>query len=321
MAAMGEVGPFFTDRRGKKVPPRRAVAILATRQHGVVCRRQLLALGLGPSAVDRWLAGGALHRMHAGVYAVGHRAIGPHGRWMAAVLACGPDAVLSHASAAALWGLRPTGRAAVDVTAPGRSRHGRAGIAVHRVRRLDPADRAEREAIPVTTVARVLLDLAGVLGPRELERALEAAERLRLLDVGALEATIRRSPGRRLGRLATAIAEEREPPPVRSELERRFLDVCEDAGLPPPAVNAMVEGLEVDAVWRGSRLVVELDGHAFHGTRAAFERDRERDATLQLAGYRVLRLTHRRLGDPEAVAGMLRGLLPSGAQALPRRRR
>lgn len=233
---------------------------------------------------------------------------------MAAVLACGPTALLSHRSAAALWGLRPSLGTRVDVTAPGRSRHRQAGIVLHRVRDLHRDDRTQRRGIPVTTVPRVLLDLAEVLRSRELERALEEADRLRILDVRALERLCWRSPGRRgLRPLGELLTEHRLPAPrTRSELERRFLDLCRDARLPRPVVNVVVAGFEVDAVWIGARVVVELDGYAFHRTRAAFERDRVRDTALQLAGYRVLRVTHRRLeAEPAAVTEAVRSLLAS----------
>jgi hypothetical protein len=168
---------------------------------------------------------------------------------MAAVLACGPGAVLSHRSAAALWGLRPTARTDADVTTPGRTGHKRPGITLHRVRRLHPHDRTRCRAIPVATVARTLLDLAELLQPHELESAWEEAERLRLLDLLAVDALCRRTRGRRgLRPLRALLAEQRGPlPATRSELECRFLDVCRRAGLPPPAVNAVIGGLEVDA--------------------------------------------------------------------------
>jgi predicted transcriptional regulator of viral defense system len=287
------------------------LAALSARQHGVVARRQLVELGLHRNAIQHRLATGRLHPLYIGVYAVGHRAIGPHGRWMAAVLACGGEGVLSHRSAAALWGLRPTSRPDVEVSAP-RSRGGRKGIAVHRVRRLHPDDWAIQNGIPVTTVARTLLDLAEVTDRADLARAFEEAERLRLLDVRSIERLMRRSRGRRgLRPLAALIAQERAPlPATRSELERRFVEVCGEAGLPRPAVNVVVAGLEVDMVWADRKLAVELDGYAFHRTRAAFERDRIRDASLALAGYRVLRVTHRRLEhQPAAVAETVRSLL------------
>jgi hypothetical protein len=277
----------------------------------VVARPQLESLGLGRGAIDHDLAVGRLHAIHAGVYAVGHDRVGGHGRWMAAVLASGDGALLSHLSAAALWGFLQTARARIDVTAPGRTRGSRAGITVHRPRRLDPDDRAERDAIPVTSVARTLLDLAEVVAGRRLERAFEDAERLRLLDLGAIERLCRRSAGRRGLKPVRELLSRLQPAPeVRSELERRFVAFCRRAGLPPPVMNPYVAGFEVDALWAHDRLIVELDGYAFHGTRVAFERDRAKDAKLQVAGYRVLRLTDRRLREePASVADLIRSLL------------
>jgi hypothetical protein len=231
---------------------------------------------------------------------------------MAAVLACSKSALLSHQSAAALWQFRTTSRAQVDVTVPGRTRRGRPGVALHLVRNLHPDDGTARDRIPVTTVARTLLDLGEALSPTQLQRAFEEADRLELIDMRAIEQLLERSRGRRgLKPLAALLATHRGPaPPIRSELERLFLDLCHRADLPPPTVNAPVEGWEVDALWREQRLIVELDGYAFHGDRASFERDRTRDATLQLAGYRVLRVTHRRLEtEPAAVADTVRSLL------------
>jgi hypothetical protein len=200
--------------------------------------------------------------------------------------------------------------AAIDVSAP-RTGHGRPRVTLHRVRRLHPDDQTVCRAIPVTTVARTLLDLAEVLRPGELETAFEEADRLRLLDVRTVEALCQRTRGRRgLRPLRALVAEHRGPrPATRSELERRFIDLILKAGLPPPEVNTIVEGLEVDALWPDQRLVVELDGHAYH-RRASFERDRIRDATLQLAGYRVLRVTHARLErEPKAITEAARSLL------------
>jgi very-short-patch-repair endonuclease len=287
------------------------VANLAARQHGVVAHRQLIELGLRPKAIQYRLATGRLHRVYPGVYAVGHRALSRHGRWLAAVLACGEQALLSHRSAAALWGLRRGAPGRIDVTAPGRSRHGLPGIAVHRVRRLHPDDRARRESIPVASVARTLLDLAEVLGSQELERAFEDAERLRLLDLRAIDGVMRRSRGRRgLRPLRKLLADLAPAPHTRSELERSFVELCRDHELRAPGINALVNGYEVDMLWPEQRVIVELDGHAFHHTRAAFERDRLRDAALQLAGYRVVRLTWLRLArEPAAVADLVRRLL------------
>lgn len=297
-------------------PGDRVLAELAARQHGVVGRRQLLAIGVTRGAIRRRLTAGRLHPIYLGVYAVGHRAITRHGRWMAAVLACGDGALLSHRSAAALWGLsRPWGLgagAAMDVTVHRGQAHNRPGIVVHRSRRIDDDDRSRRDGIPVTAVARTLLDLAGTVGRRRLNQSWEEADRLGLLDLKAVAQLCERAGGRRGARLLGAVlADHRGPAPAtRSELERRFLRLCREAGLPAPAVNVLVDGLEADAVWEGRRLVVELDGYAYHRTRASFERDRRRDEQLQLAGYRVLRVTHRRLADqPGSVVRAIRSLL------------
>jgi uncharacterized protein DUF559 len=286
------------------------VAELARRQHGVVSHSQLVELGLGEKAIQYRLAVGRLHRVHVRVYAVGHPKLTQHGGWMAAVLACGPGALLSHWDAAALWGLRPTSRRVRHVTAR-RSRHSRDGIVVHRVRGIHEDDRAAQHGIPLTAIPRTLLDLAELLPRPGLERAWEQAERLRLLDVRAVERLLARSNGRRGQRpLRELVDEALEPPPTRSDFERDFLDLCKRTGIPRPAVNATVEGFEVDMLWREQKLIVELDGFRDHGTRTGFEQDRERDAALQLAGYRILRITYRRLKrEPEAVAGAVLSLL------------
>jgi very-short-patch-repair endonuclease len=185
---------------------------------------------------------------------------------------------------------------------------------LHQVRRLDPRDVTIKDGIPVTTVARTLLDLAEVLHPRQLERALEEAERLRRFDLRSIEDVARRSRGRRGLRPLVAVlgATLDTPPATRSDLERMFLDLCRDGGLPQPQVNVLVEGYEVDAHWPGANLIVELDSWGFHRTRRAFERDRARDMKLKLAGYTVLRLTWRQLTeDRDNVATTLRALLGS----------
>jgi very-short-patch-repair endonuclease len=182
---------------------------------------------------------------------------------------------------------------------------------MHLVRNLHRDDRTARDGIRVTTVARTLFDLAEVLSPTQLKRAFEDADRLELIDMRAILQLLERGRGRRgLKPIGPLLAARQDPAPAtRSELERRFLDLCHQAGLPSPIVNAQVTRLEVDALWPARRLTVELDGYAFHHDRAAFERDRTRDATLQVAGYRVLRITHRRLeAQPEAVIAALRNL-------------
>jgi hypothetical protein len=244
---------------------------------------------------------------------------------MAAVLACGPDALLSHRDAGTLWNLLTITGSRIDVTAP-RSLDGRPGISLHRARRVHPADRAEVDGIPVTSVARTLLDLAAVVPSRRLERAVDAAKRLQLFDLREIDRLLERSRGRRGRRaLIAAIGAYRPSGLLRSELERLFLDAFRDAGLPQPSTNLFVAGEEVDAVWPDSRLVVEFDSHEFHRTRAAFERDRIRDAQLQRAGYRVLRFTHRRLeSEPAAIVDTVRALLKvphNGSSSSPRARR
>jgi hypothetical protein len=231
---------------------------------------------------------------------------------MAAVLAGGPTAALSHRDAAALWGIRRDSRPQIDVTVARRGRRPLEGITLHSVRELGKQDVGVIEHIPVTSLARTLLDLAEAVRPRELERAFEEAEQLRILDLSAIEGLLARSLGRRgakpLGRLVREYAGE--PPPTRSEFERLFLDFCHAAGIPAPLVNTLVKGYEVDALWPEQKVVVELDSREWHDNATAFETDRVRDAVLQLADYRVLRVTWRRLRrEPQAVVRMLRKAL------------
>jgi hypothetical protein len=292
----------------------RAVADLAGAQHGVVARRQLLALGLGNGAVDHRVECGRLLAIHRGVYTVGHPALSVEGRWMAAVLACGLGAVLSHRSAAALWGMRSTSRTRAEVTVR-RYLHARPGIQCH-YSDLPFDEVTTLRGIPVTTPARTLLDLAAVLDRRRVERAANEAEIRRLADTLSLEDLVVRHP-RRAG-LATirAILEAGAigAAVTRSELEDRFLEFLDGAGLTRPQVNAALRlrerWVEADCLWHPQRLVVELDGHATHRTAAAYEADRRRDRALSAAGWRVVRVTWRQLhGEPEALAADLRTLL------------
>lgn len=230
---------------------------------------------------------------------------------MAAVLACGEKAVLSHRSAAALWGLMRPSRGPVDVSAASGRR--RRGIAVHEGGIVD-ADRTVVAGIPVTSVARTLFDLAEAIDEKLLERAFEEADRLQLLEMQALEAVCARGHGRRgLRPIRRLIDAARMPEETQSPLEDRVLELCREYDLPLPATGATVLGREVDALWSAQRLMVEADGWTFHGHREAFERDRVRDAAMQVEGYRVIRLTHRRLErEPAVVADELRRLLKAG---------
>ena len=228
--------------------------------------------------------------------------LGTRGRWMAAVLACGAGAVLSHRSAAALWGLLRVATDRVDVATPLTQRRSRAGIAVHQTRTLLPRDVTATEGIPCTSVARTLLDLAEVVPRRRLERALEQAEVLGVFDGRAVADVLERANGRRgAGRLRAVLTAAVEPSSTASELEERFLTLCRRAGIPHPAVNAWVatneEHLKVDFLWRAERLVIDTDGYAFHGNRRAFERDRRRDQLLKLAGFETVRFTWQQLAD------------------------
>lgn len=273
------------------------IARRAAPQHGIVTRRQLLALGVGEEAVAHRARVGRLLRVHHGVYAVGHRPPSPLARAMAAVLACGPAGVLSHRSAAALWGIDSRWRSPVEVSAPTGRRH--RGVRVHRSRTLTRRDVTIHFGIPVTTVARTLLDLASVLNDKALARAVNDAQlkcRLRLDDLAALLA---RSPGRATGRLRTFV--DRGDAPTRSAFEDVFLSFVDRFGLPRPKVNQDVAGYEVDILWPEHKLIVELDSRAFHDSDQPFEQDRNRDADLLAAGYPVIRITWRRLNDTPAL--------------------
>jgi hypothetical protein len=281
------------------------IPLLAARQHGVVSRAQLLGAGLSSSAIARRVRAGALHRVHAGVYSVGHTALGERGRWMAAVLAGGPTAALSHHSAAALWELRPVDPVAVHVMVPRTGARSRPGLWIHRPRTLRPDEVTARHGIPVTTAVRTILDLAPTLSERDLQRTLEEAIVLRLASATSLDALARSHRGHHgAPKLQRALTTHTPGTTLtRSELEERFLALCAAHGLPRPAVNARVAGLDVDFLFAERRVVVETDGWRYHGHRAAFERDRRRDAALTRAGYRTLRFTHDQVArEPRVVA-------------------
>jgi very-short-patch-repair endonuclease len=278
------------------------VAELASSQYGVVTRRQLLQLGLGREAIAGRIRTGRLHRLHGGVYAVGHSAIGRKGRWMAAVMASGQGAVLSHRSAAALWGLQKPQGGAIEITTPRTARP--SGSIIRRQAALASDEVTTRRRIPVTTVSRLLLDLAVVLPAVGLQRVMREVEYLRLLDRHALRGLPARYPGRRgicALRECLRRIEDQSDGRTRSPLETRFAAFVERSGLPEPQLNTPIRigrrTIEADCLWRSQRLIVELDGHAAHGTRSAFEDDRDRDRRLQAAGWRVVRVTWRQLRD------------------------
>lgn len=292
----------------------RELAELASRQHGVVSRTQLLGLGLGKDAIQHRAGLGRLHRLYTGVYAVGHRALSRESHWMAAVLASGDRAVLSHLAAAELWGLLRPSQRSPDVTTP------RSTGSLRNLRRHGGALRSDevtrQRGIPVTTPARTLLDIGACVSLPVFQRALREAEYLRLPMNPSLAELARRHPGRRGIRTARQTLDELGLLPggdSRSRLEDRFLRFLARYELPRPETNVVlrVEGAtyEADCLWRDHAILVELDGHEAHGTRSAFESDRERDRRLQAAGWRVVRITWRQLNRPASLARDLRHLL------------
>lgn len=271
-----------------------AIAPVAARQHGVVTTRQLAAAGLGRNAVAHRVATGRLIPRHRGVYQVGP-VPGVYAREMAAVLATG--GVLSRQSAAAIWGFRVDHEDEIHVTTAGHATRPRHGVRVHRAASLTAAVHAQ---LPLTTPTQTLHDLAPLLPRRELDRAVEEA----VIRGLARPADLSTRPALRRAALA-------EPALTRSEAERRLLKLIRAAKLPVPQTNTVVAGWEVDALWSARRLVVEVDGYAYHGNRAAFERDRRKDAALTAAGYRVVRVTWRQIVDePHALVALLARLLP-----------
>jgi very-short-patch-repair endonuclease len=251
--------------------------------------------------------------MHQGVYLAGALEPPPLARETAALLACPGTALVSHAAAARLHGLSPGGPATpIDVTVvAGDRRRGRRGLGIHVVDEIDPRDRARVHGLPVTAPARTLADLAGLLPLADLERLLEEALVLRLLRASDLDEIAARRAGRPgIPALRRAAGRLAEPSLTRSEAERALLALLRRAGLPHPRTNVRVGRHEVDCLWPAARLVVEVDGFAFHRTRAAFERDRRRDADLQAAGWRVVRVTWRQLTEErEALVALLTRLL------------
>jgi len=304
------------DVRRIRVTPRREYATRAerilcgwlARQHGAVARWQLVP-DVAASMIDRWVRRGRLRRRYRGVY-VASPALTAKGVWMAAVLACGPGAKLSHRSAGAAWAMRRSSRAAIDVTAPSGGR-GVAGIDAHRCV-LHPADVTTLDGLPITTVARTALDLAEVVPQRHVERFLVAAEQQRLFDLHAFLDVLHRHPGRHgqkpLRAALAAYAPEQER--TKSEMELVALDLIRAHGLPMPQVNVLVEGFEVDLYWPERRVAVELDSRRYHLTTAAFEADHLRGLELSARGYIATGLTWEQLiAQPEWVASRLRALL------------
>jgi very-short-patch-repair endonuclease len=287
------------DRESAKRARMEAITELAEHQHGVIAARQLYSLGFSETQVRARVSNGLLHRVHRGVYAVGRRSLNPRGHWMAAVLACGEGAVLSHQAAGELWEIRRVTlcsgqRRSIDVTVRGGSgARSRPGIVVHRRQGLRDEELTMRDGIPVTSPAQTILDLATTLPRRQLERAADEAERLGFCTEDDLIGIVRIHRGRAgAGALASLLSQHAVgTTATRNDFEERFLSLCRRHRLPQPEVSAPLLDYVVDFFWRDEKLVVEVDGRATHGTRRAFQADRDRDGRLTVAGYQVLRFT------------------------------
>jgi predicted transcriptional regulator of viral defense system/very-short-patch-repair endonuclease len=264
---------------------------LARLQHGVVTRTQLLALGLEPGAISHRLRSKRLHPVQRGVYAVGRPELSRRGGWAAAVASCGPAAVLSHRSAAALHGIVEPAPVPIEVTVPPNTVRTRPGVRAYR--RVVSADEVVSvDRIPVTTAERTLLDLAPAIGGKRLEAAVNAADKLDLIDPESLRSTLDRYTGRRGVTVLRQLLDRRTFTLTDSELERRFLPLAREAGLGRPRTGEQLNGFKVDFFWPELGLVVETDGLRYHRTPAAQARDRLRDQAHAAAGLTALRFTH-----------------------------
>jgi very-short-patch-repair endonuclease len=281
---------------------------IAEWQGGVIGVRQLLDAELSRRAIDRRVATGSLTPYHRGVLAIAGAHIGPRGRSFAALLAGGDGAVLSHRSAAANWQILPE-PAIAEITVQ-RQRRSRDRLVVHRSGTLLETDVRQRAGLAVTSPLRTLLDLATVEPDASLERAVAEARVLRLLDAQA----IRTAHGHRGAKRLLAALDGADAAPTQSELERTMMRLVRDAGLLWPVTQVLIAGQRADFAWPEQRLIVEVDGWAAHGHRVAFERDRARDLAHTLAGWTVVRFTHRGLtARPLEAAARLAALLGAGA--------
>ena len=294
--------------------PEAEVARLAARQHGMVTWTQMRTAGVSRDAITAHVRNGWLVVRHRSVYQLGVFG-GPYGDEMAALLACGPRVVLSHWTAAWVFELCRRAGGPIHVTVEEGLAGRRPGIRPHRTTALPTCDVVVRHGLRVTTPARTLLDLAASTPRTQLERLTEEAQVQRLASPAEILAVIERGarrPGVRKLRAVLDFIDE--PLFTRSEAEKRLRGLCRSAGLPMPRMNVKRAGWEVDAVWDTQRLVVEVDGYGVHSPRSQFERDRRKDADLMLAGYRVLRITWRRLTrEPDQVIAILAGALHVGS--------
>ena len=291
-----------------------AISTVATRQHGVIDRPQLLGCGLSDDAIDRLVRSKRLHRIHEGVYAVGHRALTRHGRFMAAVLSAGSGAVLSHQSAASLWELRSAAEPKIHVIAP-THRRGDTGVVVHRTT-IEAIDITTCQGIAVTAPLRTILDLAAVAHENHLEPAIRQAVYRNLTTTALIaEAVDQRSGQRGTKKLRKVLQRLGEAPGrTRSPLEDRFVRFLRRHRLPMPELNVLLQiggrDIEADCVWHERKIVIELDGRDGHDSTPAFEADRARDLALAAAGWKPGRVTSARMRfDADSLVGELRALL------------
>lgn len=287
----------------------KSVWALARRQHGVVARWQLLELGFSDEAIDHRIRRGRLHRVHAGVYAVGRPELTRHGRWMAAVLACGEGAALSHASAAALWGIRDKEGNQIEISVPANRAPRPKDIRVHRRASLIAEDVTRHRGIPVTTPTCTLIDQATRLSGNQLERAVDEADKLDLIDPDRLRRELDGRPKRRGVKPLRTLLDTATFVLTTTELERKFLPIARRAGLPKPETQVKLNGADVDFYFRELALVIETDGLRYHRTAFQQKRDRVRDQTHTAAGLTPLRFTHAQVAfEPGYVEGMLRAV-------------
>jgi very-short-patch-repair endonuclease len=269
-------------------------------QHGVVARWQLVDFGFTAKAINHRIRRGRLHRIYAGVYAVGRPELTRHGRWMAAVLACGDGAVLSHASAAALWGIRDKEIKQIEVSVPAGRFPRHPGIRVHRRAALTAKDVTKRHGVPTTNAACTLIDLAARLTAKQLEAAVNEADALDLIDPERLRAAVDERAGRPGTKALRQLLDHSTFTLTDSALERLFLPIARRAGLPKPQTQAQVNGFRADFYWPGLKLVVETDGLRYHRTAAQQARDLVRDQRHAVADIERLRFTHAQVAHEPA---------------------
>jgi very-short-patch-repair endonuclease len=300
----------------KTVQP--SVWALVKAQHGVLARGQLLELGFSAEWIRHRLATGRLHRVWRGVYAVGRPQLTQPGRWMAAALACGPDAVLSHTSAAALWEIRARPEREIHISVPARTRHRRPGIVVHRRATLDDSEVTSQRGIPTTTPIATLIDIAPSLTRDHLEAAINEADRRGLANPDQLRSTLDDAVPRPGTAIVRKVLDERTFTRTDSHLERRFLRLARKAGLPEPLTQHQLNGFKVDFYWSALRLVVETDGLTYHRTPAQQTADRLRDQAHIAAGLTTLRFTHAQVAhDPQHVRRTLAAMMVRQAPGPP----